>query len=68
MSQTTLGGLILALPALVAAWGVLWRRERGLFWFAAALILVGVGYLMVTGAAADIANVLLGHVSAKAGR
>ncbi len=53
------GALILAVPALAAAWIVLRRQGPALFWFAAALIVVGVGYLTMTGATGDIARGLL---------
>lgn len=53
------GALILALPALIAAWVMLRRQGMGLFLFAGALIVVGVGYLTLTGATADIARSLL---------
>jgi hypothetical protein len=53
------GALILAVPALLAAWIVLRRQGIAIFLFAAAMILVGVGYLTITGATADIARGLL---------
>lgn len=53
-----IGALFLALPALAAAWLMLWRKHRPVFWLAAALILVGVGYLVATGAAEDVARKL----------
>ena len=53
------GALMLAVPALVAAWIALRRQGMALFLFAAALIVVGVGYLTLTGATADIARGLL---------
>jgi hypothetical protein len=53
------GALVLAVPALIAAWIVLRRQGMALFLFAAALIVVGVGYLTMTGATADIARGLL---------
>ena len=53
------GSLLLAIPALVAAWIVLRRQGTAMFLFAAALIVVGVGYLTMTGATADIARGLL---------
>jgi hypothetical protein len=55
----TLGGLIIGIPALTIAFFALWRRQRAVFWFSVALILVGVGYLVATGAAADIARLIL---------
>jgi MYXO-CTERM domain-containing protein len=50
------GAVILGVPLIVLAGAALWRRQRPAFWFALALILVGLGYLMATGAADDIAR------------
>jgi drug/metabolite transporter (DMT)-like permease len=50
------GAAILGVPLMVLAWAVLWRRQRPAFWFALALIVVGLGYLMATGATDDIAR------------
>lgn len=36
----------------------LWRRSQTLFWLASALILIGIGYLVATGAADSIARAL----------
>jgi dipeptide/tripeptide permease len=58
------GALIIVLPALVLAWAVLWKRQRPIFWFALALILVGTGYLAATGATDDIANKLMPGLTA----
>ncbi len=58
------GALFLAVPALIAAWVVLRRQGSGLFWFAAAMIVVGVGYLAMTGATADIARGLFPGLTA----
>lgn len=55
------GALILALPLLLIAWIAL-RRQRAVRMFAAALILVGTGYLMATGATDDIGRSVLGLV------
>jgi hypothetical protein len=54
MNANIVGALILAVPALAIAWALLWRRQRPVFWFAGAMILLGVGYLWATGAAGDI--------------
>lgn len=54
MSASVVGSMFLAVPALVAAWLFLWRRQRPIFWCAAAMILVGTGYLAATGAAGDV--------------
>jgi hypothetical protein len=50
------GALILGVPLILVAYIALWRRQRPVFWFALALILVGVSYLMATGATDDIAR------------
>jgi dipeptide/tripeptide permease len=60
MTPDVVGAFIVALPALVLAILLFWRNLRPVFWFALALIAVGVGYLVSTGATADIANVVLG--------
>lgn len=54
MPASLIGAIVLGLPALVVAWWLLWRRMRPVFWFAAALILVGLGYLTASGATGDI--------------
>lgn len=64
------GAVILGVPLIVLAWAALWRRQRPVFFFALALILVGVGYLAATGATDDIARRILpggGTVTVKAG-
>ena len=53
---TLAGAVILGVPLIAIAWEALWRRQRAVFWFALALILVGLGYLMATGATDDIAR------------
>jgi drug/metabolite transporter (DMT)-like permease len=51
------GAIVLGVPLILAAYAALWRRQpRPIFWFALALILVGLGYLMATGATDDIAR------------
>jgi dipeptide/tripeptide permease len=50
------GAVILGVPLVLVAYAALWRRQRAVFWFAMALILVGLGYLMVTGATDGIAR------------
>lgn len=57
---TVLGALIVGVPAVIVAWLVLFNRARPVFWFAVALILVGLGYLAATGALVDIADAVLG--------
>jgi len=53
------GAVILGLPLIVAAWLLLRRQPRAIFWFALVLIMVALGYLMATGATDDIANRLI---------
>jgi hypothetical protein len=60
MHPDSIGGFIVGVPALLIAYVLLWYRHRAVFWFAFALILVGVGYLVAVGAAADIATFFLG--------
>ncbi|HEX9881215.1 MAG TPA: hypothetical protein VGA65_01785 [Hyphomicrobium sp.] len=60
MTPDVVGAFIVALPAVVLAILLFWRRLRPVFWFALALIVVGVGYLVSTGATADIAHLVLG--------
>lgn len=50
------GAIILGVPLIVLAWAGLRRQPRPILWFALALILVGLGYLMATGATDDIAR------------
>lgn len=63
LSPRLVGALILAVPAIVLAWAVLWRKERRAFWFALVLVAVGVGYLMATGATEDVARLLVPQIS-----
>jgi hypothetical protein len=60
MHPDSLGGFIIGIPALIIAFFALWGRQRAVFYFAVALILVGVGYLVAVGAAADVAHFVLG--------
>ena len=57
---TLLGCLIMAVPAVLPAW-IAFRRERALFWFAVALIVVGLGYLATTPTPEGIAKVVMGR-------
>ena len=56
---TILGCLIMGLPAVLLAW-IAFRRERALFLFALALILVGLGYLATTPTPIGVARLVLG--------
>ena len=62
MTRATIAGLlIVGVPVLLVAVIAFWRRHRVVIAFALALVAVGLGYLAVTGAAADIARALLGN-------
>ena len=51
-------------PILIGA--VVLRRQMKMFWFLVALVTVGTGYLVSTGAAQDIGRTLLGGITAPA--
>jgi len=53
------GAIILGVPLVVLAWAALRRQPRPLLLFALALIFVGLGYLMATGATDDIARSII---------
>ena len=57
---TILGAVILGVPSVILAW-IAFRRERAIFWFAVALIVVGLGYLASTQALVGIAKAVIGH-------
>ncbi|MEZ5854010.1 MAG: hypothetical protein R3D67_04415 [Hyphomicrobiaceae bacterium] len=59
MTPKIAGAVILGFPLLILAYLFLWRRNRPVFLFAFALILVATGYLMATGATDDIARWLI---------
>jgi hypothetical protein len=61
MAASITGALIAGIPAIIVAYFALWRRSVPVFWFAVALIVVGLGYLAATGATSDIAQFLLGQ-------
>ena len=63
MSPSLTGAVCLAIPLIALAWLVLWRRNRPVFWFALALIVVGTSYLMATGATETIARRLIPQIS-----
>ena len=60
MTPTVVGAFIVGLPAILIAILLFWRRLKPVFWFALALIVVGIGYLVSTGATADVANYVMG--------
>ena len=64
MLELYTGILILTLPIIVLGYALL-RRQMPIFWFLTALVLMGTGYLVVTGAAVDIGRATLQMVGAK---
>ena len=52
-TATLIGAGVIAIPLLIVFWGLL-RKQRALWWFACALLVVGLGYLASTGALHDI--------------
>ena len=56
---TILGCLIIGLPAILLAW-IAFRRQRPIFFFALALIVVGLGYLATTPTPQGLARAVLG--------
>ncbi len=63
MTSKLTGALIIAIPLILIAWALLWRRARPVFWFALALIVVGTGYLIATGATDDILRRMVPSIS-----
>lgn len=57
---TLLGSLVMGVPSIALAW-IAFRKERAIFWFAVALIVVGLGYLATTPTPETLAKVMLGH-------
>ena len=57
---TLLGCLVMGLPAILLAW-IAFRREKAIFWFAVAVIVVGLGYLATTEAPIGVAKVVFGQ-------
>lgn len=60
MLANLVGALAIGLPLLLLAAFLLRRQPRPIRAFAVALVLVGTGYLLATGAAADIGRLILG--------
>jgi dipeptide/tripeptide permease len=59
-TPSILGLLLLGLPPIVLAWVAL-RKQRPVFFFALALILMGLGYLATTPTPVGVARAVLGH-------
>ena len=55
------GAIIVGLPAVIIAYLALWRKNRPVFWFALALVAVGLGYLATTNTPMVIARSLFGQ-------
>lgn len=60
MTANIVGALVIGIPLVVLAAVLLRRQPSAIRGFAVALILVGIGYLMATGAAGDIGRSVLG--------
>lgn len=54
MSPVLLGWIVLGVPLLLVGMWFLWGRYRPVFWMYLGALLVGLGYLTVTGAVGDI--------------
>jgi len=54
MNSILLGWIVLGIPLLVLGIWALWRRFRPVFWMYLGALLVGLGYLTVTGAVGDV--------------
>src|SRR5262245_10337503 len=50
--------LVFGVNGVAVAHRLLWRRSPTLFWLASTLIVVGLGYIVVTGAAENVARSL----------
>ena len=61
MFEQAVGILVLTLPILLVGY-LLLRRMLPVYWFLVALVLVGTGYLVVTGAATDVGRATLAMV------
>jgi hypothetical protein len=59
-TPTILGLLLLGLPPILLAWIAL-RKQKPVFYFAVALILVGLGYLATTPTPVGLARAVIGQ-------
>ena len=62
-ASSLLGAALVVVTGVVIARLLFWR-QRPVFWFVCALVLVGAGYLVATGAAEDIGGGLLSSLQA----
>lgn len=63
-TNALLGTSLAVIAGVVIARLLFWQRQRPVFWFVCALVLVGAGYLLATGAAEDIGGGLLSSLRA----
>jgi hypothetical protein len=63
MSPTIIAALLIAIPTLFIAYVAFWWRRRPIFWFALALMVVGLGYLASTGALREIGINVIGEAA-----
>ena len=61
MSAQVLGLATLVIMMMAPAFAFFWRSQRVIFFFATALIGVGIGYLATTNAPADVARFFYGE-------
>ena len=61
---TLIGVAAIGVPLLIVFW-IMFRRQRLIWWFACALLAVGLGYLVSTGAAHDIGQMLMPKYAGK---
>ena len=54
MIETLLGSLVIAIPVLLVGAFLFWRNYRPVFWMLAGALIVGLGYLGVTGASSEL--------------
>jgi hypothetical protein len=59
LTPKIVGAFALGVPLIILAWALLRRRPPPSFPFALVLILVGLGYLMATGATDDIGMLMM---------
>ena len=61
MTRATLAGLlVIGVPLFALAVYLFWRRQKQIVAFALALVSVGLGYLAINGAAADVGRMIPG--------
>ncbi|NJM55660.1 MAG: hypothetical protein HC841_06925 [Verrucomicrobiae bacterium] len=63
LAMSAVGTIVLGVPAYIVLWLALRRQPRAIFLFGLALMVVGLGYLIASGATATIGTRTLGLVS-----